>query len=119
MTWMKITLPIACAIISICFANEEKFFSEKDLSSREIQATTLRKIYVDLDQLLINERGIFLAFSETILPVNALFRDQSGFYILGTQLEQGYAAYQCPNGHPSPHGDGRCNQPSCPHFREK
>lgn len=114
---MKLILLIVCGMMSMGFAHEKNCIHEQGLPLQAIQISNLQKVYVDLDQLSINEEGIFLALSDTILPVSALYRDQNGFYVLGTQLEQGYSLSECPNGHPSRHGDGRCNQPSCPHFR--
>ncbi len=116
MAWKKMLLPIAVAMMTVCFAQEGNFLSEDVSFSRNLSAG-LEKVYVDLDQLLINENGIFLAFSDSILPVSALFRDQRGFYVMESQLEQGYTLEECPNGHVSRHNDGRCNQRSCPYFR--
>ena len=111
MVWKKMILVIACAMLSTCFAQDGVLFPEKPSSVQ------LEKVYVSLDQLFINEIGMFLVFQEEPVPVDALFRDQRGLYILENQLEQGYTFYECPNGHPSRHGDGRCNQRSCPYFR--
>ena len=34
-----------------------------------------------------------------------------------SEPDSAYTLLECPNGHPSTHGDGRCNQRSCPFFR--
>jgi hypothetical protein len=90
---------------------------KKLVSSEKISIEEADKVYVNLNQLLIDKNGMFLFAYETPVQVDALFRDQKGFYVLRNQLEIGYNLEECPNGHPSRHADGRCNQRSCPYFR--
>jgi hypothetical protein len=116
MIWKKILMLLICAATAFCFAEDVNHFDNNDLGINSIAADESAKVYVNLNQLLINEHGIYLFYSNEMLPINALFCDQKGFYIIKKQLN-GYSASECPNGHPSRHGDGRCNQPSCPYFR--
>ena len=105
--WKKIVTMVVCVMTSFCFAKDE---------NRSVSAAESERIYVNLDQLLINEHGMFLFYSNEMFPVNALFYDQNGFYTIEKQLHE-YSSNECPNGHPSRHGDGRCNQRECPYFR--
>jgi|ERR1700722_5768608 len=85
------------------------------------QQPIIKKIYIALDQLWIDESGIFVNFDQDIQSISAVFRDEGGLYIRTEDLvrENSQSQYQCPNGHPSRHGDGRCNQPDCPYSRNK
>ena len=91
--------------------------SESDFMFQKQGVTESNKMYVSMDQLAITENGMYLLYSEAVLPISALFRDHGGLYVIRDQLESGNTQNECPKGHPSPHGDGRCNQRKCPHFR--
>lgn len=79
------------------------------------------KVYVSIDQLWIDESGIFVNLAGNVQPIAAIFRDAEGLYVNGRDLIgcNWQPQYQCPNGHPSPFGDGRCNQKKagCPYAR--
>lgn len=76
------------------------------------------KIYVSPDQLVICDKGIFVDFVHHVIPISAVFHDRQGIYFLRGQTSE-YTLSQCPKGHPSTQGDGRCNQKDCPHYRNK
>ncbi len=73
------------------------------------------KIYISLDRLVIDEEGMFVDLFGETRSILALYRDNGGYYILSGGADR----YQCPNGHPSPKGDGRCSKPGCPHERSR
>ncbi|MGC1878077.1 MAG: hypothetical protein WA347_08715 [Rhabdochlamydiaceae bacterium] len=119
---MKWNNTVSCIIgvltMSFCFAQNDNLFSaNEDCLQEKIENSKADKIYVHLNQLVIDEKGIFLSFSDDLLPVSAIFHDNVGFYVMTNQLEDDNTSYECPNGHPSRHGDGRCNQKKCPYFR--
>ena len=92
-----------------------------DTCNAEKHQSISKKVYISLDQLWMDENGIFVNLNGDIQPISGVFRDEAGLYINAEDLvgENSQGQYQCPNGHPSRHGDGKCNQPDCPHFRGK
>lgn len=47
----------------------------------EIDCYVQNKIYVQVQDILINEDGIFLIAEKNLISVNALYKDQYGIYI--------------------------------------
>jgi hypothetical protein len=97
---------------TLIFGSVSFAYSNTDIVDEE------SKIYVGPDQVCINETGIFVNTEKESIRVPALYGDKRGLYINRTQLEVEYTAYECPNGHPSRHGDGRCNYLGCPYVRD-
>jgi hypothetical protein len=87
MAWKQMLFVVGAIMSSICFVQGENFISEKDAFSHEENTAELDKVYVSLDQLMIDENGMFLFVSETLLPVSALFRDQRGFYVMNVPMD--------------------------------
>lgn len=104
-------LPIFCSI-----SNANQTFLGEDFPIHVSNEDNADRIYINLDRLVIQNEGMFLFLSERYVPVNALFCDNRGYYVKGESKDE-YTLEECPNGHPSRHGDGRCNIRSCPYFR--
>ena len=91
-----------------------------DTYNAEKHQSVSKKVYISLDQLWMDENGIFVNLNGDVQPISGVFRDEAGFYVDADDLvKDAQGQYQCPNGHPSRHGDGRCNQKACPYFRGK
>ena len=121
MAWKKLLLLVTCSMMSVCFAQDGSLLSE-NASFSQTRTARSGKVYVppDLDataEKISDTKKLDSAISDVAMPVSALFRDERGFYVMESQLEQGYSLEQCPNGHVSRHNDGRCNHRSCPYFR--
>jgi hypothetical protein len=96
------------------------FCDNKAINARE-EIKKTEKLYVTADQLWIDENGMFVNLAGNVQPITAIFRDTMGLYVTSNDLidDNWTPQYQCPNGHPSPHGDGKCNQKKagCPYGR--
>lgn len=63
------------------------------------------ELFLKADKIMAVPKEALIPFL-TRQPNNETIRDE-------------YTLNECPNGHPSRHGDGKCNQRACPHFRGK
>lgn len=77
-----------------------------------------RRVYINANQLFIDQEGMYVILDQqTLIPLKNLFHDGKGFSILEKDFELSSISdrYTCPNGHPAPLGQGRCNNPNCPY----
>ena len=72
------------------------------------------KYYVDSQNLLIEEGGLFLIEEGEVIPLKSIAVDHIGMYIIAKDK---ISAYTCPNGHsiyhPKPSGCGGCSNWWC------
>jgi len=109
------------ALFFLCLGTTFTVFSDNIPMDGYKNLAPLEKTYITLDQLWIDENGMFVNIAGEVVPVTAVFRNESGLYVDSKEISGDYSQpqYECPNGHPSPHGDGRCNQKKsgCPYAR--
>ncbi len=74
------------------------------------------KHYIKAKNIWISEKEIVVNFHGNLIKVGSIFKDNKGLFFL-RDSSQGVEQYECPEGHPSVFGDGLCNQPDCPYFR--
>lgn len=85
------------ALVSISFSNEAQLFSEKH--------------YLHSEQIAVTEKGIFVNIKEITIPLDAIYHDSLGLFILPN-----LAAKTCPNGHVSVTWWGGCAIATCLYY---
>lgn len=84
-------LLVLCGVLMFWNANASSITSDAQFESTP---ASQEKIYFSLDHLCITEEGMFVDVLGEPKSVEALYRDNSGYYILARRGEE----YQCPYG---------------------
>ena len=69
------------------------------------------KIYIQSDQVILDNSGIFVDLEGKEKKISALYRDATGLFILNDCV---YG--ECPCGHPAVNNCGECGVPNCPYY---
>jgi hypothetical protein len=110
----RISFLIFAIICCTLHAQEKEHMDISNEGASLIKNISEERIYFSLDQLWLEAEGMYVDLQEKVLPIEALYRDNKGYYTL---IKNRGERWQCEKGHPAPNGDGRCNQPDCPYAR--
>jgi hypothetical protein len=86
---------LSCAFCAYAHTNSNAAFWDSKIEKSDIPQQS--KVYVQAEQIHINDEGIFVEIAGNLYQVSQICQDENGFYVPHAEFW-----VKCPRGHPNP-----------------